>query len=247
MDLRELQKNWDKFGRTDPLWAILVQPEKKGNKWRTDEFCETGVREIDLVIRYIKSLKIDIPRGKALDFGCAVGRLTQALAGYFDEIYGVDIAPFMIELAIKYNRHGEKCKYYLNETDNLKLFADRSFSFIYSHITLQHMEPRYSAVYIKEFLRILIPQGVLIFQLPSARERDEFPNKSFITDLKLFIRFLGWRAISYLRRQPIMEMYATKREDVIELVQKNGGTILDIIQDQSAASWISLRYSVTKE
>jgi len=167
MDIKELQKNWDEFGKTDPLWSIITSPDKKGNKWDVDEFFATGEREIDAVMEYIKFLGIAVSHRKALDFGCGIGRLTQALARYFDEVYGVDIAPSMVELAKKYNRYGDKCRYYLNETDDLKLFSDNSVHLIYTNITLQHMEPRYSKNYIKEFLRILAPQGVLIFQLIS--------------------------------------------------------------------------------
>ena len=38
MDLKQLQKNWDEFGKTDPLWAILTSPDRKGGKWDPEEF-----------------------------------------------------------------------------------------------------------------------------------------------------------------------------------------------------------------
>jgi hypothetical protein len=31
--LAALQRNWDTFGRLDPLWAILTDPRHKGNRW----------------------------------------------------------------------------------------------------------------------------------------------------------------------------------------------------------------------
>lgn len=55
---------------------------------------------------------------KALDFGCGMGRLTQALTKYFEEVYGIDIAPSMIKLTEKYNRYDNKCKFFLNTTDD---------------------------------------------------------------------------------------------------------------------------------
>ncbi|MBD1905968.1 class I SAM-dependent methyltransferase [Funiculus sociatus GB2-A5] len=167
MELEELKRNWNEFGRRDPLWAILTNPTKKGNKWEPDEFFKTGEEEIESVINYINSLGIAYSRKKALDFGCGVGRLTQALFHYFDEACGIDIAPSMIELARKYNRYGDKCQYYVNESDDLRLFKDNSFNFIYSKIVLQHIRPEYSKNYIKEFLRILTPGGLMVFQIPS--------------------------------------------------------------------------------
>ncbi|MEO7862527.1 MAG: hypothetical protein ABIU05_19265 [Nitrospirales bacterium] len=50
MELNELQKNWNQLGKQDPLWAILTQQDKKGNKWTPDEFFETGRREIAYVM-----------------------------------------------------------------------------------------------------------------------------------------------------------------------------------------------------
>lgn len=64
---------------------------------------------MDALIEYVRSLNIDCPRKHALDFGCGVGRLTQALAAHFDEVTGVDISPSMIKLAKKYSRHGDGC------------------------------------------------------------------------------------------------------------------------------------------
>jgi SAM-dependent methyltransferase len=166
MDLEELQANWDKFGKTDPLWSIITAPSKRGGRWDADEFFATGCREIAAVMAYVQSLGVVLRKGRALDFGCGVGRLTQALCAYFAACDGVDIAPSMIELARRYNKFGEKCRYHLNEVPNLSLFADNSFEFIYSSVTLQHMRPDYSAAYLKEFLRVLAPGGLAVFQLP---------------------------------------------------------------------------------
>src|SRR5437660_12935525 len=104
MSIQELKRTWDQFGKTDPLWAILSVPDKKGNRWRLDDFFDSGIQEIDSVIEYMKSLGLAVRHQRALDFGCGVGRLTQALAKHFDEVIGLDIAPSMLQLARRYNR-----------------------------------------------------------------------------------------------------------------------------------------------
>jgi len=256
MNIKELQKNWDNFGKIDPLWAIISWSDKKGNKWRIEEFFDTGIREINEIIKYVELLDLNIPRRKALDFGCGVGRLTQALANYFDKVYGVDVAPSMIKLANKYNRHGDKCKYYLNEMDNLRLFPNSSFDFIYTNITFQHMEPRYSKNYIKEFLRILVPHGLCIFQLPSKpTPYCEKSNKDLKQLIKLvapkillilYYKFLNLRA--KILNLPRMEMFGIKQKEVIKLLKNNKAKIVDIIQNKaSGPNWVSFRYCVTKE
>jgi len=167
MDLAELQKNWDEFGRVDPLWAILTWPEKRRGKWATSEFFQTGIEEIGQLFRCIESLGVRLQKRTALDFGCGVGRLTQALSPHFDKCHGVDIAPSMIELARKYNQYGTKCEYHVNETDGLPLFENESFDLVYSKIVLQHMRPEYATNYVREFVRLLAAGGILAFQLPS--------------------------------------------------------------------------------
>lgn len=252
MDIKDLQKNWNEFGKMDPLWSILTSSDKKGNKWDIHEFFATGKREIDAAMKYIKSLGINVPRRKALDFGCGVGRLTQALTPYFDEVYGVDIASSMIKLAKKYNRHGDKCHYYLNETNDLKLFPNNSFDLIYTVLTLQHMEPRYSKNYIKGFLRILAPHGVLIFQLPS---KPIIINEIGTINLKGLILRLVPRSLLYATHrkvkygnQPRMEDYWIKRQEVVQFLERNGAQIIDIKQARDPVlRFVNWRYCVTKE
>jgi SAM-dependent methyltransferase len=51
----------------------------------------------------------------------------------------------------------------------LTLLGDRLFDLIYTDLVLQHLPPDISVRYIAEFLRVLSPEGVLVFQLPSHR------------------------------------------------------------------------------
>ena len=263
MELKELQQHWDRFGRKDPLWAIVAWPEKKGNKWQLDEFFETGVREIATVVESAEGLNIDLKRRRALDFGCGVGRLTQALANHFDEVVGVDIAPSMVKLARKYNRHGSKCTYHLNETDDLRLFPDKTFDFVYTNIVLQHMLPVYAKSYIREFLRVLVPNGLLIFQLPSERVQErgsETPDFSEaqnaervdpLARIKAFTKLLIPDGVLELYRdrniEPVMEMHCTSCEEVRELLHANAAQLLRVTEDEYAGPrYRGFQYAVTK-
>jgi SAM-dependent methyltransferase len=176
-EIRDVKDYWEKHARRDPLWAILSDPAKKGRKWRLAEFFETGRREISILLYRLDSLNIPFPKGRALDFGCGIGRLTQALASDFESVAGVDIAETMIRLADKLNRFPDKVRYHVNPESHLKIFPDGSFDFIYSNIVLQHIEPRISQAYLEEFLRVLRPEGLLIFQLPShLRDKESLPQ-----------------------------------------------------------------------
>jgi SAM-dependent methyltransferase len=167
MELERLKEHWNCFGVQDPLWAIMAHPERKDNGWNISEFFRTGEQWIAELLAEIQTLGLR-PAGRCLDFGCGIGRLTQALCLYFDSCDGVDIAPSMIELAQKYNRHGTRCHYHLNDASELRIFPDSTFDLVICIIVLQHIEPLYSKRYIREFLRVLKPGGVAAFQVPSS-------------------------------------------------------------------------------
>src|SRR6266566_1796675 len=110
LNLPKLQRNWDLLGRTDPLWAILFDPTKRGNRWRPEEFFATGRQEVARLLADLDRVGVPVRPGRALDFGCGAGRLTQALAEPFEEVDGVDIAPSLLALAERYNRCGLRCR-----------------------------------------------------------------------------------------------------------------------------------------
>ena len=96
-----------------------------------------------------------------MDFGCGVGRLTQALAPHFASCVGVDISPRMIQKAEALNQYAH-CRYVAHSGAPLP-FADSSFSFIYSNIVLQHVPRPFAIDYLQQFVRLLAPGGVLVF------------------------------------------------------------------------------------
>lgn len=268
MELKKLQFNWNKLGEIDPLWAILSFPDKEGNKWNIRDFFATGEQEINDVIATVKSFGIKTPLQRSLDFGCGIGRLTQALATHSEEVHGVDIALSMISKAQEFNSDTSRVFYHLNTVDNLRLFPDNYFDLIYSNIVLQHIEPSYSKKYIQEFLRVLLPGGILIFQLPEnistsiEKNRDNTPiswrhnfkNRlrhiiSSILPLQIidFYRFIVYGNIASKRAN--MEMYGVKKEEVISLIKEwsENIEILDIKNNDSVdEKWISWCYFITK-
>jgi ubiquinone/menaquinone biosynthesis C-methylase UbiE len=236
MNIQQLQRAWNELGKKDAMQAALY---KKVGKWRKSDFFATGIEEINSIMNDIGLLGVDLPRKKALDFGCGAGRLTQALANYFSEVSGIDIAPSMIALANKYNHYPEKCKYYVNNSNDLAMFKDDTFDLIYSAVTLQHMEVQYVKNYISEFLRVLSRDGILIFQMPSNHAKN---IKGIITSLLPEALLNSYRRAIYGH-----EMYAIKREEMIEFFKQKNSIIVMIKEDRKASdSWVSFSYYVKK-
>lgn len=146
------------------MWAILSDDSKRGGKWEPEEFFRSGETHVAKTLEFLAGKGIKLHYGCALDFGCGVGRLTQALGRRFEEVHGVDIAPSMIEQARGFNRFAEKVHYHVNSATDLKLFPDRKFDFICTFIVLQHIRGKFVLEYVREFVRTLRPGGVAMFQ-----------------------------------------------------------------------------------
>jgi SAM-dependent methyltransferase len=131
---------------------------------------KSGEREIALLFQRFAELQLTVPNGQALDFGCGVGRLTQALARRKESVIGADISPVMIDLARQLNQYPDRAQYICTAETGLDTLPANSFGCIYSNIVLQHIVPEVSVRYLAEFFRLLGPNGVLVFQLPSHRD-----------------------------------------------------------------------------
>src|SRR6185295_15807017 len=153
--LESSKELWDALAEVDPLWAILSDTAKKGGRWDVKRFFQTGIAEIALLFYELQLRGVDVSRASALDFGCGVGRLTQALASHFDHAVGVDVSPKMIELATAINRFPQRVSYVVNDRPDLSAFGNAAFNFIVSSIVLQHISPEITLGYLREFHRVL--------------------------------------------------------------------------------------------
>jgi SAM-dependent methyltransferase len=163
--LKELKRTFDQNAQKDALFTVCTDQAKAGGRWEVPDFLATGEKEIGRVLNYVAGLGLR-PNfsGRSLDFGCGVGRLSQALAKRFRYCTGVDISNVMIEKANSLNQVADRCDFYVNQRPTLELFEPGTFSFIYSNIALQHMPSHHAAGYLSEFVRVLAPGGVLVFQ-----------------------------------------------------------------------------------
>lgn len=241
--LKQLGADWDTLGKLDPLWAVISWPDKRGGKWDREEFYGLGREEVSRLLAAARATGLTLRRGRALDFGCGVGRLTEALAGHFDRVTGIDIAPSMVAYASENSRSDGRAEYILNDTGDLSRFGPGTFDCILSSITLQHVPSEFIPGYLREFVRVLAPGGVLIFQLPSHTAPT--------------LRGLLWRLLprplvaALLRRKnnlPVaMQMNAIPRAEVERLLAAEGAKVAAVDRDTEAGSdWVSYRYIVTK-
>ncbi len=223
------------------MWAVLAHADKAGKRWEPADFFATGRATIDAEIARVRARYPELPRGRALDFGCGVGRLSQALAAHFDEVTGIDISAGMIALARQHNSAGPRVTYLHNHRPDLALVNGTQFDFVYSLITLQHIAPDYARRYIAEFVRVLAPGGAVLFQIPAASRVP--PRRAPSGPTKLL-----WHVLNRsLAMEPVMQMHTLPRETVLATLREAGAEVLDVFRyDAAGAEFESYGYLARK-
>lgn len=183
--LRDTDADWRELGESQPYWGVLSHPD-----FRTENITPEGIEAfyasgkpyIDEIVSGLEKATGSKPSGRALDFGCGVGRLAEAMTEYA-QVTGLDISPGMLALARK---RGGKATY----VDTL---PDGPFDWINTFIVLQHIPPERGEAIIQDLLARLAPGGSVSLQLTVWRDaRHEWPKPK------------GWRKLvdgsRYLQR-----------------------------------------------
>src|SRR5262245_49296469 len=88
MNLSSLQAAWNDLATRDAMSAVLTGPGASKRAWDREAFFRTGVEEIAFILERVRLAGAALHAGRALDFGCGLGRLTQALGGRFERVDG---------------------------------------------------------------------------------------------------------------------------------------------------------------
>jgi ubiquinone/menaquinone biosynthesis C-methylase UbiE len=187
-----------------------------------------------------------VRRGRALDFGCGVGRLSRPLGERFRECVGLDISEGMLKLARELNDDRPNCRFVVNDAPDLGQFETASFDFVYSSLVLQHMpSAEMVEAYVSEFLRVLRPGGLAVFQtlshIPFALRLQ--PRRRVYA----FLRGLGLSEQLLMMRMKLTPArgLAVPESQMRSFVERHGGTV-DLVQpygDRAAQEHVrSLRY-----
>jgi SAM-dependent methyltransferase len=231
-ELQELRHHWEILGEEDPFWAVLTEPGKRGGGWQLEEVLAEGESEVAKVLGYLQDLPFTCGRGRALDFGCGVGRLTHALARYYEQVDGVDISEKMLEQARKINQDRANCRFH-HVTEPCLPFAEATFDLIYTVLVLQHMSTKVALDYIAELVRVLKPGGAGLFQAPARNLVDR--KRTVVTPVACGARLAR------------LEMHAHPRQVVEQAIVAAGGSILAVESDWAAGiGFESFVYIVTR-
>jgi len=238
------RKQWENLGKSDPYWAVLTDPSKKGEKWGKNEFFQTGEAEVDNLFRKLSEHNIEVKLDSVLDFGCGVGRLSRGLAKRFNKVKAIDISSEMLKEATRVNSEFRNIEFIHNSTTHIDSVKDESIDLLYSNIVLQHIPTGNQVKYLREFCRIINPNGIIVIQIPSTFNLSHWSGWVHM--------ILGNKVMNIFRKikygsNSVMELHCLKKEKVLNLFS---GLKMDVLKverhDSAGDTFISYMYYVQK-
>lgn len=229
--LEHHRQDWETLARCDPLWAILSERGKKFGKWDEQEFFGTGASQVAHQLARAGELGHELRRERVLDFGCGVGRLAPSFSAVFLSYEGVDISEGMVDLARSFHASRANCTFSVVTDAGLARFSGGSFDFVSSLYVLQHLRERAMIVTsLRSLLRVLRPDGLLVFQLPEHIPTAERLLYDARRAVHRRLRDLGCSDDLLYRRLGLFAagMNCVPEAEVLDIVAGEGAQVLDI-------------------
>lgn len=223
--MADSDRDWCRWAETEPYFGVLVDPRFRmtsiaGNR---DAFFELGRLSVEERVAAAERHFGAFGRGRALDFGCGVGRLTLPLAALFEEVVGLDIAPAMLaEARHNAQAHGVTNCRFARSDDGLSE-AGGSFDLVITSMVLQHIPVRRGLQIVQQLLSRVAPGGIAALQFciernDSAASRWRYWAQCHIPGAQAVLNLMRGRSW----REPLMQMNAYPLGMVLALAHAAG-------------------------
>jgi SAM-dependent methyltransferase len=225
--MNEMRQRWDLRARTDAFGYIETAREVRD----VEGFFALG----EVFARALADPVLDgIPRGRALDLGCGLGRITRALAKRFEEVVAIDVSTEMVRRAEELHPADELPNVRFLVTDGLHVPLEaESVDFVFSYEVFQHLPTRdVIRGNLAEVARVLHPDGLAVIHVhrpPGAgvywleRSKRAVPDPVW-TQLKRTVgrgdpltSDVTFRGTAPLRRKDIVELWTSAGLRIVEL------------------------------
>ncbi len=189
-----MRKDWDERARKDAFHYIA--------SWRTDwtpeSFFQSGEQDYERLVVPVFHRWHWEPQGRAmLELGCGAGRMTRSFSQRFSRVHAFDISTEMLGHAKALLPEASNVDWILGNGSALSGLDDETVDFAFSYIVLQHMpEPSFALRYIREMLRVLKPEGMVLFQFNSVPKMTMNWKGRLVWSVVDFPWVLGFRRVS---------------------------------------------------
>ncbi len=164
---------WVKWGQQDPYFAVITDERFRAANLTDDAkkvFFESGRRHVNYVLSACRRLILPtFSPGRALDFGCGVGRIALPLAEKVNSVVAVDVSPDMLAEARRNCDAQGLTNVELLPSDDTLSAVTGSFDLVHSCITFQHIDvPRGRRLFAR-LIELLADDGIGAIQITYAK------------------------------------------------------------------------------
>jgi len=161
---RDTDQDWQQIGHEDPFWGVLTAPEFRKDALTPESlevFYSSGVGHVEWLASVVaRHFQQPLKALCALDFGCGVGRLTQAMTQFAETVVGVDISEGMLAKAREHTNGSVRFQNSL---------TDERFDWLHSFIVFQHIPPVRGMAILQDLLTRLLPGGLVTLHFTIGR------------------------------------------------------------------------------
>jgi 2-polyprenyl-3-methyl-5-hydroxy-6-metoxy-1,4-benzoquinol methylase len=219
-------QQWEQWGKQDPYFGVHAENRFSRDqiKDHREEFFAAGTKTVDILLDRANHYFGPLATGRALEFGCGVGRMTIPLARRFGNVVGLDISSHMIaEATENCKRFGVSNASFLISDDDLSRVTG-TFDLVLSYIVLQHIVPERGVQIIDRLLGRVSPGGIALLQASVKRPETGITAKiryhvghdlPWIRAAFNVLRGKSWSTLS-------MRMSEYDPVEILQLYQKNG-------------------------
>jgi SAM-dependent methyltransferase len=189
--LERMRRDWDQRARENARYYVATGQER----WSDEEFYKSGQSTVE---EEILNDLVNVCQGmdpkdmRVLEIGCGAGRVTRALAGFFGQVYAVDISRQMVRQARRAVEGFPNVRVFRNNGMDLGavrehwwnrfgLGAKLQIDFAFSCIVFQHIPSReIIESYAREVHRLLRPGALFKFQVQGAALVEAEPDSTWV-------------------------------------------------------------------
>jgi 2-polyprenyl-3-methyl-5-hydroxy-6-metoxy-1,4-benzoquinol methylase len=215
-----IQAQWTAYGEKEPFESVLSDPQfLKANIQASMPLLEASGQEAVRRLQVVAARNgIQLPKGKCLELGCGVGRITKPLSQLFDVVIAADISPGNLALC---NSHvatagAQNVQTLLLQTPE-HIAAVQDLDAFVSIIVLQHNPPPVQYFLLDSILGNINSGGIVFFQTATFNPRYGYT--------------VGYQLSLDTRTFEDWSMHCLPMKHIFHLLKKHGLDVLEVIED----------------